>query len=150
MIVHGGHGAWQGLASDGTLRRGRGYAQEAVETLVGSMSQAEFKGNIVVVLCSSEEGMATLMQDASPSFRSRFDKIRIRFPAWTAAQAADSLIACVESSGKTLTREAQSRLLICFTQLVRLPGWSSARDVFEVIMPVMLRARGTQQPPTSR
>ena len=47
----------------------------------------------------------------NPGFQSRFDKMRIEFPAWTGKQASDALIQMIERDGKVITEVAKQGII---------------------------------------
>ena len=123
---------------------GNFYAREAVEALVGHITEKEFKGNLLVIMSGYPEELNSMFSRANPGLRSRFDKIRVNFPSWTSEQAALAVITAVEEEGKKLTNEAESALRRSFERMVRLPSWASARDVFEKIIPAMYTQRASR------
>jgi hypothetical protein len=123
---------------------GNCYAQEAVEALVGHITEKEFKGNLLVIMAGYTEELDHMFSRANPGLRSRFDKIRVVFPAWTGKQAALAVIAAVEAEGKTITIEAKLELQKSFDCLSLRPSWASARDVFENIIPAMFTNRAVR------
>ncbi len=120
------------------------YATEAVEALVGHMTEKEFKGNLLVIMSGYGDRMQRLFARANPGFRSRFDKVRVDFPAWTGEQAADAAASHIEADGKTLTTDARTELNRSFQEMARLPSWASARDVFETVLPAMYSKRAAR------
>jgi hypothetical protein len=123
---------------------GNFYAREAVEALVGHITEKEFKGNLLVIMSGYAEEMDRMFINANPGLRSRFDKIRVVFPPWTGEQAAGAVVTAVEAEGKKLTMEAQSVLRQSFECMARLPSWASARDVYEKIIPAMYTKRASR------
>jgi hypothetical protein len=121
-----------------------GYAAEAVEALVGHITDKEFKGNVLVIMSGYSDRMERMFTRANPGFRSRFDKVRVDFPAWTGEQAAAAAVDHIEADGKTLTSEARIELYKSFEEMARLPSWASARDVFETVLPAMYSKRATR------
>jgi hypothetical protein len=129
-----------GLYSD----TGNWYAREAVEALIGHITEKEFKGNLLVIMSGYADELNTMFSRANPGLRSRFDKIRVVFPAWTGRQAAVAVAAAVEAEGRKLTEEAELELYKSFDCAAQLPSWSSARDVFEKIIPAMYMNRAAR------
>jgi len=72
------------------------FGREAIDTLTGSITSADFKGNLLVIMAGYEPQMDALMANANPGFTSRFNKKRIVFPAWSAMQAGDAVVAEIE------------------------------------------------------
>jgi thioredoxin 1 len=118
-----------------------GYATEAVDTLVGQITDAEFKGNLIVIMAGYANQVNEMFQSVNPGLRSRFDKKRIEFPPWTAAQAADVTEQEIQKDGKTIAQSAKEELLACFSEMTKDASWASARDVFETILPTMYSKR---------
>ena len=127
----------------GTHKNGS-YGKEAVDTLVGNMTNAEFKGNLLVIMAGYEKDMDALFAEANPGFSSRFNKKRIVFNAWTAEQVADAVVSEIVRGGKTLTPDAEEQLLHWCRILEPLPSWGSARDVFETILPSLFAKRASR------
>ncbi len=120
------------------------YAREAVEALVGHITEKEFKGNLLVIMSGYTDELNQMFARSNPGLRSRFDKIRVVFPAWTGKQAAVAVIAAVEAEGKKLTTGAELELKRSFDYMAQLPSWASARDVFEKIIPAMYAHRAAR------
>ena len=120
------------------------FGREAIDTLTGSITNADFKGNLLVIMAGYEPQMDALMANANPGFSSRFNKKRIVFPAWSAQQASDAVISEIVRSGKTLTPEAEDQVHHWCRVLERLPLWSSARDVFETVLPSLYLERANR------
>ncbi len=118
-----------------------GYATEAVDTLVGQITEAEFKGNLIVIMAGYANQVNEMFQSVNPGLRSRFDKKRIEFPPWTAAQAVDVTIKEIQKDGKDITERASQELLTCFSEMTKDASWASARDVFETILPALYSKR---------
>ena len=96
----------------------------------------EFKGKIIIILGGYEEHIQKLFA-VNPGFQSRFDKLRVSFPEWSAQQASEAVIKSIQKDGKQLTPEAEALLPQYFDILRRLPNWASARDAMELIRPAL-------------
>jgi thiol-disulfide isomerase/thioredoxin len=127
-----------------------GYAAEAVDTLVGNITEKDFKGNMLVIMSGYTDRVDRMFARANPGFRSRFDKVRVAFPSWTGAQAAAAVAMRVEQEGKALTPAAREELDRSFAVMATLPSWASARDVFETILPAMYSKRAARMALESR
>ena len=121
-----------------------GYSAEAVEALVGHITEKEFKGNLLVIMAGYEAEVDSMFTNANPGLRSRFDKFRVSFPAWTGEQACEAAIAKIVADGKTITEGAQSALKESFHKMSLLKSWASARDVYETILPKMISKRAVR------
>ena len=117
------------------------YGREAVDTLVGLATSAEFKGNLLIIMAGYEESIDALFAHSNPGFASRFNKRRINFLSWSAEQAANVVISEIERQNKTLTQGTRRKILDFCCELELLPSWSSARDVFETFLPNLFEAR---------
>ena len=117
------------------------YAKEAVDTLVGTITQPEFKGNMLVIMAGYEDPMDQMFASVNPGFASRFNKRRVHFLPWTAQQATDAVVADIKKADKTITQEATHHLRDCCCELQPLSSWGSARDVFETILPALYAKR---------
>jgi hypothetical protein len=116
------------------------FATDAVQTLLDNITKPEFKGNLVIILAGYEKDLDMLFT-VNAGLSSRFDKHRISFPSWTAAQARDATVAGVHRDNKTLTADAIEAVYQCFLELESLPSWASARDVYESVMPQLYSHR---------
>lgn len=128
----------------GPAHRQVSYSAEAVESLVGHLTEEEFKGNLLVIMAGYTAQVDQMFACANPGLRSRFDKLRISFPAWTGVQAYAAAVASIEEDGKRLTEEAHKELQKSFQEISQLASWASARDVFETILPAMYAKRATR------
>lgn len=116
------------------------FASDAVQTLLDNITKPEFKGNLVIILAGYEKDL-DLLFTVNAGLSSRFDKHRLSFPSWTAAQARDATVAAVHRDNKTLTVEATEALHQCYLELESLPSWASARDVYESVLPQLYSHR---------
>jgi thioredoxin len=114
-----------------------GYATEAVDTLVGQITEEEFKGNLIVIMAGYAGQIDDMFASVNPGLRSRYDKKRVKFPPWSGEQAARATIAEIEKDGKSITSAAQEELIKCYSEMAKDASWASARDVFENILPAM-------------
>ena len=94
------------------LASGKGsYSVEAVDTLVGQITEADFKGNLIVIMAGYGDKMDEMFQSVNPGFRSRFDKRRVEFPPWTGEQAAAVAMAEIERDGKRILPDAYEDMI---------------------------------------
>jgi replication-associated recombination protein RarA len=147
LFIDEAYGLAGGNYSKGTCP----YAKEAVETLVGAITEPEFKGNMLVIMAGYEEEIDQMFASVNPGFASRYNKRRVRFLPWTAKQAADAVVEEINKKKEkegTITDEAICCLFDCCVQMQPLPGsgptrasWASARDVIELILPALYSQR---------
>ena len=98
------------------LAAGKGsYSVEAVDTLVGQITEPDFKGNLIVIMAGYGDKIDEMFQSVNPGFRSRFDKRRVEFPPWTGEQAAKVALAEIERDGKQITADAFEDMCRCST-----------------------------------
>lgn len=116
------------------------YGGDALQALLDNMTKPEFKGNLIVILAGYDKHIDALF-GVNPGLKSRFDKIRLPFPSWTAQQAADASFRHIERDNKTITDAAKKDLFENYQLLCELPDWSSARDIYETILPAMYTYR---------
>jgi hypothetical protein len=117
------------------------YAKEAIDTLVGTITQAEFKGNMLVIMAGYEDPIDQMFASVNPGFASRFNKRRVKFLAWTAQQAVNVVVEEIKRKKRTMTEEAIRYMRECCIEIQPLPSWGSARDVFETIIPALFSQR---------
>ena len=121
------------------------YAKEAVDTLVGQITTAEFKGNLLVIMAGYEADIDKMFANANPGLQSRFNKKRVKFEPWSVEQAVTVVAKEItDKEGKTITEDAISLLRGFCRQMHPLPSWASARDVFETILPTLYTARASR------
>jgi hypothetical protein len=114
-----------------------------VQALVDAATSLEFKGNLVVILAGYANEIELLLS-SNPGLRSRFDKKRLHFCSWTADQATETTIAEITKDNKTMTYGAEALLSAQYAKLAALPGWASARDVFDTILPALYGKRAVR------
>lgn len=119
------------------------YGEEAILALLDNMTKDEFKGNLLVILAGYENHIEDIFKE-NIGLRTRFDKMRIRFTAWTAQNALDCTIRLVIEDNKTMTDEAGALLLKMYELMTALPDWASAREVREVVIPTLYMARAVR------
>jgi SpoVK/Ycf46/Vps4 family AAA+-type ATPase len=116
------------------------YGGDALQALLDNITKPEFKGNLIIILAGYDKHIDALL-GVNPGLKSRFDKVRLPFPSWTAQQSVDATVTNIERDNKKITEEAKSSLLTHFKILAKLPDWSSARDIFETVLPAMYTFR---------
>lgn len=116
------------------------YGGDALQALLDNMTKPEFKGNLIVILAGYEKHIDALL-GVNPGLRGRFDKIRLPFPSWTGQQSAEAAFQHIEHDNKTITAAAKTALTANLKLLSKLPDWSSARDVYETVLPAMYTYR---------
>jgi SpoVK/Ycf46/Vps4 family AAA+-type ATPase len=128
LLIDEAYGLSAGVGGSGTFSS---FGREAVDTLVGCMTEPEFDGKLLVIMCGYEADMDAMFAVANPGFKARFDKRRVRFDAWDGAQAAAFAEALAAGDGKQFTEEAGAALRVGFAQLAAAPKWGSARVVVD-------------------
>jgi hypothetical protein len=108
--------------------------------LLDNITKEEFKGNLIIILAGYEADIDQLFT-VNVGLSSRFDKTRIRFPAWLPEDACAATIESIEKEGKSMKEDAICVLLSYYQQLSTLPAWASARDVYESILPSLYSVR---------
>lgn len=116
------------------------YGEEAILALLDYMTKDEFKGNLLVILAGYEDDIEKIFT-VNPGLRSRFDKMRVKFTAWSAQDALDCTLRSVTDDNKTMTDAAHKLILKMYELLVSFPDWSSAREVKETVLPSLYMAR---------
>jgi AAA+ superfamily predicted ATPase len=103
------------------------FAQEAMDQLVGKMTEEEHLNRTVVILAGYREPMERMMASANEGAKSRFTG-RIEFPDWDAADCEVAIRARCERERITLLDAASQRLRLELEEIKSRPGWSNARD----------------------
>jgi len=106
---------------------GTHYSQEAMDQLVGKMTEPEHLNQTVVILAGYKEPMEQMLTSANPGVRSRFTG-RIEFPDWDAADCVAAIRTQCACEGIHLPDDASHRLLSELTEVRSRPGWANARD----------------------
>lgn len=127
----------------GLLPHAGNYGAEALQALLDNITTEEFHGNLIIILAGYEEQVDKLFS-VNPGLRSRFDKRRVTFPAWSAEQATDATLAAIARDNKAITPHAADVLKSEYARLCALPDWASARDVFETILPALYQKRASR------
>ena len=91
------------------------YAKECVDTLVGTITQPEFKGNMLVIMAGYEDPMDQMFASVNPGFASRFNKRRVHFLPWTATQLRRRPMQC---RGNKKGRQVASTKVQILTELL--------------------------------
>ena len=125
------------------------YGEEAIVALLDNMTKDEFKGNLLVILGGYEDDIEKIFA-LNAGLRSRFDKMRIAFRAWTSQDAFECTLRCITEDNKAMTDDACALMLKTYELMCTLSGWSSARDVKETVLPALYMARAVRLRDTSR
>lgn len=122
------------LFIDEAYRLGQGhFAQEAVDELVGLLTNETYKGKIIVILAGYEQEMNSLMKVNTG--------LSSRFPEWVPFENI-STKACIDIVVKQLMKDnvtvkelldeqsaAYSDMTMAIDSLSNLPDWGNARDM---------------------
>ena len=90
-----------------------------------------YRGKMVVIMAGYQKDIDMLFK-LNEGLRSRFPR-SLAFSSWNGAQASDALIRYIEKNGKTVSDAsgpANAKLREYMEELTTLPGWASARDVY--------------------
>lgn len=120
------------------------YSAEAAQALVGALSSSKFKGKLVVVMCGPEEAVERIFASHA-GLRQVIGSRRLRLPAWSGEQAAQVVRAEIGLHKRAMPEEALGALVRGCVQLADGPAWSSARDVFDVILPALYMAQAKRR-----
>jgi hypothetical protein len=127
----------------------RTYGADAMQALIDNSTSPELKDNLLVILAGYDDDMERLLS-SNAGLRSRFDKKRVYFHAWTTEQAVDATAAEIAKDGKAMTHHARAMLHANYAKLASLPGWASARDVFENVLPTLYSKRAARLASTGK
>ena len=99
------------------------FAIDAIETLLGNMTDPKYQGNLVVILAGYPEQMQELMNSNSGLSR-RFTE-RLAFKAWTPADCDQYLRKLIRESNIGLRQFDEPCILHYFTDLCSRRNWVS-------------------------
>jgi len=123
------------------LAQGHGtFCGEICNILLGVTSE-EFKGKLIVILAGYEDGMDKMFNTVDVGFRSRFNKNRLKFPAWNPKISTEFTVKILENDKKRITDAAKVAMLGAYEELCHLPEWGSARDIKDKIIPSLKKYR---------
>jgi MoxR-like ATPase len=109
-----------------TLGTGTQFAKEALDQLVGLMTEPEHKNKTVLILAGYKGPMEQACTANAGAF-SRFTG-RIEFPDWDAADCTASIRQRCDSENIHLPDSAAQELLSQLREIQVRPGWANARD----------------------
>lgn len=124
------------------------FAKEAVDELVGLLTQDKFKGKVVVILAGYEEHINTLLS-VNPGLSSRFPHEFV-FTNISPEACLEILAKKLAADDVTLpaladpTSILQQQLVSFIDQLCQLPSWGNARDMETVAKAVTGRTMQDQ------
>jgi len=122
----------------GMIPRRGSFAHEVMMTLQQNITTDRFKGKLLVILGGFQEHFDELFGMAR-EFQTRFDRWRVHFPTWTGPMAADAAVAALQKEGFTVPEDAAGELNRLFGRLANLSNWSSAREVYDVAVPAIVK-----------
>ena len=108
--------------------RGGHYMTEAVDELVGALTDEEFKGKLLVVLAGYEEDMEEMLQNTNPGMRSRFSE-RVPFCDFDAYATVELLQSELRKRSIPLDVEGSNRVSQMAERLVNSDGFANGRDI---------------------
>jgi hypothetical protein len=111
------------------------FASDAVQALLGNMTDPKYKNKLVVVLAGYTEDMNDLL-NANSGLKRRFTK-RLDFPPWSPADCLVLLRTRAADARVAITPELEPVLEEGLRDLAGRPGWGSAGDavtLFEKLM----------------
>jgi hypothetical protein len=107
--------------------RGGPYMTEAVDELVGALTDEEFKGKVLVILAGYDQDMEDMLQ-TNPGLKSRFSE-RVHFHDFDADATVLLLTMDLEKKGVPLECSDMRQLLQLAQKLVNSDGFGNGRDV---------------------
>lgn len=102
--------------------RGGSFMTEAVDELVGALTEEEFKGKLLVILAGYDEDMEQMM-NTNPGLKSRFSE-RVHFDDFNAKAVADLLFVELKRAGVPLDMPDSDALLELSQRLIDQSGSS--------------------------
>lgn len=120
------------LFVDEAYRLGQGgFAKEAIDELVDSLTKPRYAGKIIVILAGYEDDMNNLLQ-VNQGLASRFSE-EVIFTRMNAEDCWVHLQKCLAKSAISVAEPKSpgdhGRILSLFTTLSELPNWANGRDV---------------------
>ena len=111
------------------------FAKEAMDELVGILTQDRFKGKLVVILAGYDRGINQLLS-VNPGLSSRFPN-EIVFENMSSAMCIKVLENALERGniaidGLVDSSQVYTEFIILFDKLSGLPSWGNARDVITI------------------
>ena len=101
----------------GLVPRHASYGGEALKALLDNITSPEFKGKLIIILGGYYEHIEELFT-ANAGLRSRFDKVRVDFPKWTAKMATDATLKFIAKNSMSISDEGKvSFACLCFALL---------------------------------
>ena len=111
------------------------FAREAMDELVGILTQEKFRGKLVVVLAGYDQEINQLLS-VNPGLSSRFPD-EIVFENMSSDMCIKVLEKALAKGGVAIDRlkepsQLHAEFIILFDQLSELPSWGNARDVITI------------------
>lgn len=108
--------------------RGGSFMTEAVDELVGALTEEEFKGRLLVILAGYDQDMEQMLSVTNPGLKSRFSE-RVHFRDFDSNATAELLLIELEKRDIPLEIRDLNDLCRLAQRLVNSDGFGNGRDV---------------------
>lgn len=106
------------------------FKKEALEALLGNMTDPAYAGNMVIILAGYRDQLTSLLA-CNPGLPRRFPEM-LEFRAWEPRHCVELVQRQLSKEGIELPLALHAQLDAGFTQLARLPAYGSAGDAVTV------------------
>lgn len=124
-LAHGGEAAriLEGAA-------GSAFAKDALEALLGNLTDPKYEGKMLVILAGYERHLGAVLA-SNPGMARRFSE-RLEFEDWAPGPCVELVRARLAKERLKLPRELDASLLAGFAELSARDGWGNAGDAVTV------------------
>jgi len=107
------------------------FALDAIEALLGNMTDPKYQGNMIVILAGYPEPMQELM-DSNSGLSRRFTE-RLDFKAWLPTDCESFLKKLIRDTNVGIQIDGEESILPYFTDLCSRRNWGNAGDVLTIM-----------------
>jgi AAA+ superfamily predicted ATPase len=106
------------------------FALDAIEALLGNMTDPKYQGNLIVILAGYPEPMQELM-DSNSGLSRRFTE-RLEFKAWQPADCESFLKKLIRDTNVGIQFDGEECILPYFTDLCSRRNWVGYRSIYKL------------------